>query len=52
MHELPFTESILAIVLEEAKGVQANKVTKIDLTIGKLSGILPACVPFHADPAP
>jgi hydrogenase nickel incorporation protein HypA/HybF len=49
MHELPFTESILAIVLEEAKGVQADKVTQIDVTIGKLSGILPACVQFAFD---
>ena len=49
MHELPFTESILSIVLEEAKTVQASKVTQVDLTIGRLSGIVPSCVQFAFD---
>ena len=44
MHELPVTESILCMVLDEAKMVQAKKVTQVDLTIGKLTGILPECV--------
>jgi len=35
------------MVLDEAKTVQAEKVTQIDLTIGKLSGILPECVQFQ-----
>ncbi len=49
MHELPFTEAILDIVLNEAKGVKANKVNRIDITIGKLSGIMPECVQFAFD---
>jgi len=49
MHELPITENILAIALEEANSVQASKITRIDLTIGKLSGIMPACVQFQFD---
>ncbi len=44
MHELPVTESILCMVLDEAKAVRAKKVTQIDMTIGQLTGILPECV--------
>lgn len=47
MHELPITESILSMVLDEAKTVHAKKVTQIDLTIGKLSGIVPEIVQFQ-----
>jgi len=46
MHELPFAEGMLAIVLDEVKGVAVNKITKINLTIGRLSGILPACIRY------
>lgn len=49
MHELPLIEKMLDIILEEAKAEQAAKITKIELTIGKLSGILPACVQFGFD---
>lgn len=35
---------MLAIVLEQAKAAEASKVTKINLTIGQLSGIVPECV--------
>ncbi len=41
MHELPVTMSILSIVLEHAKTVKASKVSRINLTIGELSGIVP-----------
>lgn len=41
MHELPVTMSILSIVLEHAKNVQANKIVQIRLNIGELSGIVP-----------
>jgi hydrogenase nickel incorporation protein HypA/HybF len=49
MHELPITESILCIVLDEAKTVRARKVTRIELTIGRLTGIVPECVKFQFD---
>jgi hydrogenase nickel incorporation protein HypA/HybF len=49
MHELSITESILSITLEKAKAVPANKVTKINLTIGELSGIVDDCVQFYFD---
>ncbi len=49
MHELSITQSILSIALEQAKTVQTNKVTKINLTIGELSGIVDECVEFYFD---
>ena len=47
MHELSITQSILSIALEQAKAVQAKKLTKINLTIGELSGIVDECVEFY-----
>ncbi len=44
MHELSMTQSILGIVLEKAQAVQATKITRIDLVIGELSGIIDECV--------
>ena len=49
MHELAITESILNIVLDEAKAAQANKITKINLVIGELSGVVSDCVQFYFD---
>ncbi len=47
MHELSITQSILSIALEQAKTVQANKIIRIDLTIGELSGVVNECVEFY-----
>jgi len=49
MHELSITESILSIALEQAKVAQASKISKINLTIGELSGIVDECVQFYFD---
>jgi hydrogenase nickel incorporation protein HypA/HybF len=49
MHELSSTQSILSVVLEKAKVAQAGKITKINLTIGELSGIVDDCVQFYFD---
>jgi len=49
MHELSITQSILSIALEKANAVQAKRVTKINLTIGELSGIVDECVQFYFD---
>ena len=49
MHELAITENILEIVLSEAKSAQANKITKINLVIGELSGTVSDCVQFYFD---
>ena len=49
MHELSITQGILSVVLEQAEANQASKITKIDLTIGELSGIASECVEFYFD---
>ncbi|MFO7965064.1 MAG: hydrogenase maturation nickel metallochaperone HypA [Desulfobacterales bacterium] len=49
MHELPFTISMLDIVLEHAGTAHAGKVTRIDLVVGKLTGLVPECIQFQFD---
>ena len=49
MHEFSITQSILSIALGKANEVQASKVTKINLIIGELSGIVDECVKFYFD---
>ncbi len=49
MHELAITQSILSIALEQAEAAKANKITRINLTIGELSGIVDDCVQFYFD---
>lgn len=49
MHEFSITQSILSIALEKANEVQASKVTKINLIIGELSGVVNECVEFYFD---
>ena len=47
MHELSITQSILSIALEKADKAKASKITRINLTIGELSGIAGECVQFY-----
>jgi hydrogenase nickel incorporation protein HypA/HybF len=47
MHELAITQSILSLTLEQAKKVNASKITRINLTIGELTGIVEDCVRFY-----
>ena len=49
MHELPVTMSILSIVLEQAKAAQASKISRINVTIGELSGIVPEYIQLQFD---
>lgn len=49
MHELAITQNILDIVLDEASAVQANRITKINLVIGELSGVVSDSVEFYFD---
>jgi len=46
MHEMGITQSIVAIVAEEAAG---RKVTRVTLEIGKLSAIMPDAIRFCFD---
>ena len=47
MHELSITQAILDLALEEARKVSANKVTKITLAVGGMTGIVPEYVEFY-----
>ncbi len=49
MHELAITESILNIAVEAAQQAQAQRVTDIYLTIGRLSSIVDDSVQFYWD---
>lgn len=44
MHELALTEKMFKIVLDEARSHQARRVTKVTISIGELSGIVPGSV--------
>jgi len=47
MHELSITQNILSIALEQAEENHAKRITKINITIGELSGIVDECVEFY-----
>lgn len=49
MHELSITQSILDIAIEQAKTAKVDKITKINLVIGELSGFVIDCVQFYFD---
>lgn len=49
MHELAVTQHMLDIALEQARAVQAKKVSKINLVIGEMSSIVDDCVQFYFD---
>ena len=49
MHELGVTENIVNIALSKAGEAQANKVIKINLVVGELSGFVPDCIQFYFD---
>jgi len=49
MHELAITQSMLNIVLEQAENADAKQVGKINLVIGKMTGVVEECVRFYFD---
>ena len=49
MHEFSITQSILGIALERAGEAEAGNITKINITIGDLSGIVEESVQFYFD---
>ena len=49
MHELAITQSIFDIVLEQAEKTKARKVSKVNLVIGEMTGIVSDCVQFYFD---
>ena len=49
MHELAITQSMFDIVLKQAEQVHAKKVTKINLVIGEMTGVVSESVQFYLD---
>jgi hydrogenase nickel incorporation protein HypA/HybF len=44
MHEYSITESMLTLVLDKAREAGAGKVTRVNLVLGELSGVVGDCV--------
>ncbi len=49
MHELAITQSMFDIVLKQAEQVKAKKVSKINLVIGEMTGVVADSVQFYLD---
>jgi hydrogenase nickel incorporation protein HypA/HybF len=49
MHELSVTQHMLDIALEQAKAVQAKRVSRINVVIGEMAGVVDECVQFYFD---
>jgi len=49
MHELGITQNVLDIALEHAKNFNANKIVKINLVVGEMTGVVDECVRFYFD---
>jgi hydrogenase nickel incorporation protein HypA/HybF len=49
LHEFSITQSILSIALEKATSANASQVSKINLVMGELSGIVNESVEFYFD---
>ena len=49
MHEASITESLLSLALEKASEAKAGKITRINLVVGELAGVVSECVQFYFD---
>ena len=49
MHELAITQSMLDIVLKQAEKAKAKKITKINLVIGDMTGVVSDSVQFYLE---
>jgi hydrogenase nickel incorporation protein HypA/HybF len=47
MHEASITESVLSLALDKAQEAGARKVTRINLVLGELSGVVSECVRMY-----
>jgi len=49
MHELAVTQNLLDMALSKAAEAGARKITRVNVTIGELSGAVPDCIQFYFD---
>jgi len=47
LHELTITRNIFTITLDKAQQADARKVSRVNLVIGEMSGIVGECVEFY-----
>ena len=47
MHELSVTEGILKICLDEGKKYNVEKIKKINIVVGELTGLMPSCISYY-----
>ena len=49
MHESSITDSLLSLAIGKAREAKAKKITRINLVVGDLAGVVPECVQFYFD---
>lgn len=49
VHELPITQSVLEIALRHAQQAGAQRILRITMRVGELSGIVPDSIQFYFD---
>ena len=47
MHELAVTKGLLKICLEEGEKHKIKKIRKINIKVGELTDLLPACIEYY-----
>ena len=47
MHEASISESILSLALEKARDAGAQKITRVNLVLGELSGMVGECLQMY-----
>jgi len=49
VHELAITQAMIGLVKEHAEKVNANRVGRINLVVGEMTGFVDQCVQFYFD---
>ena len=49
MHELAITQSMLDLVLKQAEEAGSEKIDRINLVIGEMTGVVGRCIQFYFD---
>jgi len=49
MHELTITQNVLSLALQHARRAGAGRITRINLSVGEISGIVDESVQFYFD---
>lgn len=47
MHELSVTKGVLKLCIEEGEKYKVNKINKIKIKVGELTGLVPNCIAYY-----